>query len=623
MFRLNLFIPLMIVVVLMSAFMVSTVIYFQELAIHKNKESISLEFEEHLNSKVTTEAAVLEQYIDFIEARVDIAKLFMDKDKPKLNSAIQEIFSRLNKNVELTHMYFISPDTKVLLRVHDYQRDQDIVKRMTLLKAKETKKLFYGLEFGPKKNYTLRIVKPWYFNGKLIGYLELGKEIDKIIEELSRSLKTEIYLTIKKDVYKNSSDLIKKQLAQKAPLKDYFIAYNTYAIPQIIEEILNETENYSNISFNGNDYFTSKKILSDVSGKNLGYFVFLSNVTLEYEIMHGAAKILSIILLLISLFLMIGGYFIIRKKEKSIYDLTSKLEAQKNVLSLYNVKLQNLFNLQSNMVLITNGKKIDMANQAMFDFFGYEDLRHFLSDYICICERFVQNDNFFHLGKIKDSENWIESMLELPEEDRIVNMLDDELIAHVFSVSFNLFDGENYLIALSDISKSVIETNKLKKKVSHDKLTGAFNREYFDTHIKDIIEEAHSKRLGMVICDIDYFKRINDTYGHNRGDVVLKDFTTIISNTIRSTDYLIRWGGEEFIILMIVIDIVSLEKASENIRTSIEKYDFEEVGTITASFGLTLHVEGESIVNTIGRMDKALYVAKDNGRNQSQVLLES
>ncbi|MEA2091943.1 MAG: GGDEF domain-containing protein, partial [Campylobacterota bacterium] len=118
----------------------------------------------------------------------------------------------------------------------------------------------------------------------------------------------------------------------------------------------------------------------------------------------------------------------------------------------------------------------------------------------------------------------------------------------------------------------------------------------------------------------DHFKLVNDTYGHNRGDVVLKDFTNIIKNSIRDSDYLIRWGGEEFIVLMRVNAIESLCRTTENIRQRIEDYHFEEVDKITSSFGLTLYLEGEEVTKTIERADKALYIAKENGRNQLQVL---
>jgi len=200
-------------------------------------------------------------------------------------------------------------------------------------------------------------------------------------------------------------------------------------------------------------------------------------------------------------------------------------------------------------------------------------------------------------------------------------MLDYNLVSHAFSVSVNEFEEGSFIISFTDISNTMIEHTKLKRKATHDKLTGALNREFFDNNIQSIIKDAQPKKLGFVLCDIDHFKSVNDTYGHNRGDTVLKDFTTIISDSIRDTDYLIRWGGEEFIVLMKVNSIDSLKKATEHIRQRIENHHFEEVDNITASFGITLYIQNEEIIDTLERVDKALYKAKDNGRNQVQIIL--
>ncbi len=623
MFKLNLSIPFSVVMILMSLFSVFTVVYVQEESIHKNKENVSHEFLKDLDEKVDIEAAILGEYMDFIQTRADIAEAFKTLDKKGLNVLIKKIYARLNKNVNLTHLYFIEPNGKVLLRVHDYDRDRDVIKRSTFLQAQKKQSLFYGLEFGPKKNYTLRVVKPWFVDGELIGYLELGKEIDRLIKDLSHALKTEIYLAVDKSVYKNANPYVKRQLAKKRETKEHYVVYNTFDVPDEMEAILDGTKLHMDIELSGGEYFTSKEILSDVSGKELGYFVFLSDITLEHSIMYSSAKALVFILSLVSIVLITGGYFTLKNREKKIFNLTSKLENQKADLASYNDKLQNLFNLQKNIVIITNGVKMMMANQAMFDFFGYEDLDAFSSQHNCVCDRFVENSDFFHLKKILGDKNWIETMMTLPEEERVVAMIDKELISHAFSVSIGEFEESNHIISFTDISQTIIQSNRLKRKATHDKLTGAYNREYFDTHVQEIIEEAQPKTLGLVICDIDHFKLVNDTYGHNRGDAILQEFTKLIKNVIRESDYLVRWGGEEFIILMRVSDIDSLKNVSEKVRSSIEKHHFEEAQKITASFGLTVYVKGENIINAIARMDKALYMAKKSGRNQCRVLLDS
>jgi len=604
----------------MSLFVVVSIIYIQENSIHKSKENIPALFTKYLNEKIDTEAAILSEYMDFIQNMDDVAQQFQAFDKQELNNSIKEIYNRLNKNVNLTHMYFIKTDGSVLLRVHDYEKDSDIVKRETFKKAKELQSLYYGLEFGLKKNYTLRVVKPWFVDGKLIGYLELGKEIDKVIDDISKYLKTYIYLAVKKEIYSVSPKFVKENIKHKIATNDYYIAYNTFTVLSQMESILNNNINLEDIEFQNKDYFVSKTTLSDVSGKDLGYFIFLSDVSLEHSIMFHSAKLLAIVLFVVSSFLVIGAYILIKKREGSINTLTSKLHEQKEELSHFNIKLQKLFDLQKNIIITTDGKKLQMANQAMYDFFGFDDIEDFRKHYNCICDRFVNNDDFFHLGKVPEGQNWIETIKDFSGDKRIVAMLDNNMESYAFSVSVSEVEKGDFIVSFTDISNTIIEHKKLQLKVTHDKLTNALNREFFDNNINLIIEEVKPHRLGVIICDIDHFKNVNDTYGHNRGDIILKEIVTSIKGSIRQEDYLIRWGGEEFIMLMKVDTPDALKKSVEHVRKQIEKQHFEEVGNITASFGATLYQDDEEILECVARADKALYKAKENGRNQVQIV---
>jgi diguanylate cyclase (GGDEF)-like protein len=604
----------------MSLLAVFAIVYIQENSINKTKINTPELFTKYLNEKVDSEAAVLAEYINFIQSMEDVAKNFKALNKQGLNSSIEETYNRLNKNINLTHMYFIKTDGSVLLRAHDYEKDADIINRKTFEKAQILHSVYYGLEFGLKKNYTLRVVKPWYENGELIGYLELGKEIDKVIDDLSKFLKTHIYFAAKKEIYKDAPTFVKEELEQKKETAQHYIIYSTFEVPDQIESILDNSINFDDIEFKKQIYFVTKNILSDISNKELGYFVFLSDVSLEHSIMHRAAILLMIVFLIVSTILIIGAYILIQKREKSINQLTSELNEQKEELSSFNTKLQKLFNLQKSIVVITDGKKLQMANMQMYNFFDFDGLEDFLKHYNCICDRFVENDEFFHASDIEDGENWPEAIMKLSDNQRIVAMVDKNMDSYAFSVSVNEFEEGNYIVAFSDISNTMIEHKKLQLKVSHDKLTNAFNREFFYKNINSIIEKSKPLRLGVVICDIDHFKDVNDTYGHNCGDIVLKQLVDIIHDSMRQDDYLIRWGGEEFIILMKVDTAESLKKPIEYIRQKIEKHYFEEIENITVSFGCTLYIEDEDILGCIERADKALYIAKENGRNQVQII---
>lgn len=122
--------------------------------------------------------------------------------------------------------------------------------------------------------------------------------------------------------------------------------------------------------------------------------------------------------------------------------------------------------------------------------------------------------------------------------------------------------------------------------------------------------------LSMILFDIDNFKSINDTYGHLRGDDVLKTLAHSIKNTIRNTDLFVRWGGKEFIIIAPSTALNSAQSLAENIRKSVEHFDFEEVGSITCSFGVTAYQQGDSLDSMVKRIDEAMYEAKTNGKNR-------
>jgi two-component system cell cycle response regulator len=131
-----------------------------------------------------------------------------------------------------------------------------------------------------------------------------------------------------------------------------------------------------------------------------------------------------------------------------------------------------------------------------------------------------------------------------------------------------------------------------------------------------------SKRpLCLLMCDIDHFKQVNDTYGHQAGDIVIKTIAIILKDTFRVTDLIARYGGEEFTILLNDVTVDEAMYIAERVRKKIESIDFKiktETKPIkkTISIGLTNYKIGESISEFIERADKAMYQAKESGRNR-------
>ena len=153
-----------------------------------------------------------------------------------------------------------------------------------------------------------------------------------------------------------------------------------------------------------------------------------------------------------------------------------------------------------------------------------------------------------------------------------------------------------------------------------DALTGLYNRRYFDTTVER--EFLRSKRYGgnltIAIMDIDFFKKINDTYGHLCGDYILKEAAYLIQDNFRKTDIVFRYGGEEFVVLLTETSLEQAKIPLERLRKTIEEYNFNYNKTsikITISIGAAQNTT-ESVDEILMNADKALYQSKNSGRNK-------
>jgi diguanylate cyclase (GGDEF)-like protein len=151
-----------------------------------------------------------------------------------------------------------------------------------------------------------------------------------------------------------------------------------------------------------------------------------------------------------------------------------------------------------------------------------------------------------------------------------------------------------------------------------DSLTGCWNRRKFDEIIEREMNTAkrYQSPLSLLFLDIDHFKRINDSLGHNIGDLVLAGLGGLVHGHIRASDYLVRWGGEEFVLLLPETKLAAACKVAEKLRQDVERARFAEDVTITVSLGVTLHEPGEDVESLVKRADCALYQAKSTGRNR-------
>ena len=160
---------------------------------------------------------------------------------------------------------------------------------------------------------------------------------------------------------------------------------------------------------------------------------------------------------------------------------------------------------------------------------------------------------------------------------------------------------------------------RIENKHIYDNLTKTYNRNGFESIYSVEIKRCnrYNKPLSMIMLDIDFFKKINDTHGHLVGDDVLVLMCNLIKNSIRESDYLIRWGGEEFLILTPEIDLDAAVKLAEKLRILIEKNVFNTAGYITISLSVVQKNDDELLENLLKRLDNLLYDSKRSGRNKT------
>lgn len=161
---------------------------------------------------------------------------------------------------------------------------------------------------------------------------------------------------------------------------------------------------------------------------------------------------------------------------------------------------------------------------------------------------------------------------------------------------------------------------RLETMATRDKLTGAASRQVFDSLFEQAVSRSkrYQKQTTLALIDIDHFKKINDSFGHQQGDKVLETVAQIIKLHIRNADVLCRWGGEEFLLLLNECDITHAEERLESIRQAIAAWRFQlddALLTVTVSAGLAEYETGESLTGLVERADHALYQAKGRGRN--------
>lgn len=463
------------------------------------KERKSL-LEKVYKNNLSINIKALTAMIALIEEQPSIVKSFMNDGRQTLLAHSQAIFKDLHEAVKITHLYYIKTDQTVFLRVHAPEVYDDVIERATLRQAVKTQKVAYGIELGALGTLTLRVVKPWFrANHQLIGYVELGMEIDSVIKLSDIFNRKNIFFVMVNKKYLDHSKWSKgmKALGRDLHWREFSHVVNNQSsettIPGVIVECLKyDAFNHLCESLKSTHTYYRKisMPIKDIRGDDIAKALIFFDYKKEYQIIQYAIISAVIVITLIGLFIFVFFY-------RYLSGLAYRIEGSEKTLLEYGMRdgLTQLYN-------------------------------------------------------------------------------------HV--TFYELFNKE---------------LKRLKR---------------------------NQDPLALLFIDIDYFKKINDQYGHQVGDVVLKELSHCIHNFIRESDWACRYGGEEFALIMPCTSEEEAFKAAERLRLIVEKNRFNEkdkVVHITISIGVSVvGKKGDSAENIISNADKALYLAKRSGRNCTKVI---
>ncbi len=237
-----------------------------------------------------------------------------------------------------------------------------------------------------------------------------------------------------------------------------------------------------------------------------------------------------------------------------------------------------------------------------------------------------EDDKFAEIDEIDDTYTYKHDLIQNDKKvGAIYLILDDTLTKHQKHLLRILLDKISVPIAIAlqkelMLKELEMQNKNLYEKAITDSLTGLYNREYMMEYLFKKMEESkrYNVPLSIAMIDIDFFKKINDTYGHLIGDCVLKELANLLKSSFRGSDVIVRYGGEEILVIM---PFTTLEEACEKLETfrqKVEEYKFcrQEGLKVTISVGVEEYNKKDDLKDFIAKADSKLYKAKQSGRNQ-------
>ena len=375
------------------------------------------------------------------------------------------------------------------------------------------------------------------------------------------------------------ADSIEKMMIPSMVEIGYTSVERFYRIAEIYENINKASNESLNVAL--------KDLIWDPNAQKNKYFYYV-------DILFG---VLFIFLIIITALFLIS-----RRLKKIIEEKTSRLKDEHQMVDKY--------------VIITTTDikgKITYASEAFCKISGYGLNEIIGRSFGQVCHRNMQDSFYEELWSVISQRNvW---------ENEVKNSKKDGTYYWVYVIIEPIINEFNEHIGYRAIYQDITDKKLAQKLAITDNLTKLYNRAHLENVLK--LQMAQSNRYNRYMCvvllDIDYFKKINDNYGHQAGDTVLKEISNILKNNIRKSDTFGRWGGEEFLIITPDTNVEQCYLLCEKLRKVVESHTFENLSSVTISMGIAEFILNENSDSFIERADKAMYSSKKNGRNQVNI----
>jgi diguanylate cyclase (GGDEF)-like protein/PAS domain S-box-containing protein len=585
----------------------------------------------------TQQLAVMRALLERITADPALHEALRNRDREQLLADHRELLEELRSKYRISHFYFQDADRYNILRVQFPEKIGGRVDRYTTLEAERTGQAVGGLELGSFGLLTLRVVQPVFVQGKLIGYVELGKEIEDILAELHQPGGVEIAVAIHKAVLKREAwetgmKLINREFGWDDFPNDVLTYASLWPMPAgILNQYLADHDSAQlNLEeqVGGKFWRAAFAPIKDASGREVGSLLVMLDISAQKAAFREIAMLVGVISAGALVLLLTFLFRLLKKTD-------AHLLSQQAALHKTEAQQQAIFDsVVDGIITIDEQGRIELVNPAFQKIFGYQP------DEVRgrnVSMLMPEPDRGAHDGYLQHYLASGERKIIGIGREVLGQRKDGSVFPMDLAVNEALIDGRRLFIGLiRDITArrqaeiELINSLQLQREylrhASVDALTGLHNRRW--------MEDAFVRQIGrcvkagqgvvMIMLDVDHFKPYNDTQGHAGGDCALRALGKAIADHIRPNDMAARYGGEEFAILLPDTSLEQAVSVAERLRREVEKLpiqtpDAKPLPSITLSLGLSEMKAGDTLETLIASADAALYRAKQGGRNRVSI----